>query len=135
MEHIRGARAHPGGSRGKTVGNAFSDFSEEMAARWGYPAPCMSVHSALMLERNGLTPPDVIADYPGFGLAAIPVGALRRLKRKNGDDCPHGVMWAPEENDPAHCVAFTLDTHQRRKPEREAISAIARWHIALRNEA
>jgi len=131
---IGGRDRVPPGEIASFNGNSFSDYPETKAREMGYPGPCMSVASAEVLTVNGSGPERLVDGFNGYGLVSLRVGDLRNLTRVNGQPCPQGVMLVPEDGQPWHAVVFCLSGHQRTKPIKEAIRAIAEWVIPLRND-
>lgn len=130
---IGGRERCPVGEVARLSGNAFSDYSADLAREHGYPGPCMSVAVGSILKSEGVAPEDLLKGFPDFGLAMFRVDDARGLQRKNGDPCPQGVMLAPEENEPWHAVVFDVSGVQRKSPVKDMLASKAEWVIPLRN--
>jgi hypothetical protein len=101
---------------------AFQDYTAEAAADKGYPAPCMSVYLARVVEESGREPKDLLSDFGSeYGLVSLTAGQLREVGQ--------GIQYSREEDEKAHAVVFCVAKAKRSKGERKRLADMARWVV------
>jgi len=129
---VGGKAKCPLGESPSLSGNAFRDWSAELARSRGYAGPCMSVGVGTMLN----DPQQMLGEErQGYGVAVVRAGDMRTLTRRNGTTQePQGIMLSPTDAEPWHGVVFCLDGSRRKDPVCAAISDHAAWVIPLLND-
>jgi hypothetical protein len=101
----------------------FQDASAQEAERRGLPGPCMSVG----LDSSATTAEQMISgEYEGYGIAELPVSAVRNLGTPPGK-WSQGIMRDPTEAEPWHCVVFSKTTAKKTGGMQKALRDAARW--------
>lgn len=116
--------------------NAFEDYPLERAQQHGFAAPCMSVTLVSTWENLNGTTDDLLKDFPqGSGLAILTVHAVRNLCSSTGVSHPQGIMLAPTDVAPWHCVIWDQQLRssssdgRRSKTAKKALSAASTWFV------
>ena len=99
----------------------FQDYSEEMAAHLGCPAPAMSVGLLAVLQTHGRVEADILVGYAGYGIASITVGDARRESQ--------GVKPWPTDAEPWHALVFSRTSRIRSVGVRSRLAGIAVWRV------
>jgi len=95
----------------------------------------MSVAVEDLVTDEGRKPADLVAEFPGYGLAAVTAGELRTLKGPASADWEQGVMWDPTGTEPWHAVVYCQSGAKKSKGIERAIAQLANWKIEPRQVA
>ncbi len=99
----------------------FQDYSEDMAARIGCPAPAMSVGLFAVLESHGKDESELLVGYAGYGVAAI-TAANVRLENQ-------GVTPWATETEPWHALVFSRTARTKSVGTRSRLAGLATWRV------
>ncbi len=105
----------------RITGQNFQDYSEDMAASVGCPAPAMSVGLLAVLQSHGRVETELLIGYAGYGIASITVGDARRENQ--------GVTRWPTDEEPWHALVFSRTSRIRSVGVRSRLAAVAVWRI------
>ena len=100
---------------------AFQDFTEAMAAKWGLPAPAMSVGLASVIAQQGHDASVMIAARPGYGVASVLASEVRELDQ--------GIQRHPTETEPWHAIVFCLHRKTKNDAQKTRLGEKAAWVI------
>jgi hypothetical protein len=109
--------------------NAFEDQTLETAQEAGLAAPCTSLALKSIWEAQSGLIADLLAGFPGYGIAQFSVGALRGLTKATGEEQPQGLMLDPLDDAPWHIVMWDISTTPAPRPKgaRRALVEVAEW--------
>lgn len=123
-------RVIPEGQSPPVPSQGFQDYPDAKAREeFGLPGACMSVAVEELVTENERNPEELVAEFPGYGLAAVTAGELRTLKGPAPAEWEQGVMWDPTDNEPWHAVVYCKNGSKKSKGIERAIAQLANWKI------
>ena len=118
-EWVRWEETGATGQWPRMTSQGFQDYTEEMAARLGCPAPAMSVGLLAVLEAAGKGENEFLIGFAGYGIASLSAAQVRELSQ--------GVTRWPTESAAWHALVFPKVGRIKSVGTRSKLAEAAVW--------